>query len=63
MHRKRGEVNGTHMCKNGNLMRQEGSVFLARVCVLRLDPFVGNMAHILLRHISTNYSVPFFVIQ
>jgi len=35
MHRKRGEVNGMHVCKNGNLMRQEGSVFLARVFILR----------------------------
>jgi hypothetical protein len=25
MHKKRGEVNGMHVCKNGNLMRQEGS--------------------------------------
>jgi len=23
MHKKRGEVNGMHVCKNGNLMRQE----------------------------------------
>jgi hypothetical protein len=25
MHRQRGEVNGMHVCKNGNLMRQEAS--------------------------------------
>ena len=25
MHTKRGEVNGMHVCKNGNLMRQEAS--------------------------------------
>jgi len=25
MHRKRGEVNGMHVCENGNLMRREGS--------------------------------------
>jgi len=25
MHKKRREVNGMHVCKNGNLMRQEAS--------------------------------------
>jgi hypothetical protein len=25
MHKKRGEMNGMYVCKNGNLMRQEAS--------------------------------------
>jgi len=32
MNTKSGEVNGMHVCKNGNLMRQEASEYGIAIC-------------------------------
>jgi hypothetical protein len=40
MHKKRGEVNGMHVCKNGNLLRQDASeqgIVIAVITIITCD--------------------------
>jgi hypothetical protein len=58
MHKKSREVNETHMCKNGNLMRQEASESGTVIAIITI--ITCNLsARVLQWHISTNYSLLF----
>jgi len=36
MHTKRGGVNGMHVCKNGNLMREEASEYGIAIAIITI---------------------------
>jgi hypothetical protein len=36
MHKKRGEVNEMHVCKNGNLMRQKADKYKLAVAIITI---------------------------